>query len=95
MCNVYRKVGPASLTSMAVGRFTMHGSCPTWNHTADVWTINTWHRVLQEAIKGSQGAGKVDDALDRTKNDPGPEAEPVGKGSKPPPGRSGKKKGRR
>jgi len=52
--------------------------------------------VVQEAVKGSQGAGRVDDALDSTIEG----NEPVAEASKPkgparPAGAKGKKKGRR
>ena len=46
----------------------------------------------QEGVKGSQGAGKVDEALDRS-NIVTEEIEPERKG--PPAGAKGKKKGRR
>ena len=51
---------------------------------------------MQEAVKGSQGAGRVDDALDSTIEG----NEPVAEASKPkgparPAGAKGKKKGRR
>eukprot|EP00884_Botryococcus_braunii_P009741 jgi/Botrbrau1/18769/Bobra.0386s0088.1 len=51
-------------------------------------------RKDKDAMKGSQGAGKVDDSLDRTKVEPAGEAETAGKGGKAPP-RGTKKKGRR
>lgn len=52
--------------------------------------------VLQEAVKGSQGAGRVDDALDSTIEGNEPVAEPVKpKGPARPAGAKGKKKGRR
>ena len=51
---------------------------------------------VQEAVKGSQGAGRVDDALDSTieGNEPAAEASKP-KGPARPAGAKGKKKGRR
>ena len=49
---------------------------------------------VQEAVKGSQGAGRVDDALDSTIEGNAPVAEPSKpKGPARPPGAKGKKKG--
>ena len=57
---------------------------------------NTFLLCMQEAVKGSQGAGKVDDSLDSTIEG----NEPVAEASKPkgparPAGAKGRKKGRR
>ena len=53
--------------------------------------------VAQEVVKGSQGAGKVDESLDRTKMDV--DADPgegtSGAAPRPPPAGARKKKGRR
>ena len=52
--------------------------------------------LVQEAVKGSQGAGRVDDALDSTIEGNEPVAEAVKpKGPARPAGAKGKKKGRR
>ncbi len=61
-------------------------------------TVHVVHIVslVQEAVKGSQGAGRVDDALDSTieGNEPVAEAS-KSKGPARPAGAKGRKKGRR